>query len=150
MSLQTRAFSALLDLVKFIPLIDSFASRLSTKLPKYVSWSFDPFTYKLNAFSFHWPNNVCVFRPINLLEIIVRKIDSEQLHNVLLITLSWKGLTCLPFIISHLIIDPILISSVYVEGRLPTRYPCNWMSWSTFKFLQNSRHISRSHKRSHR
>ena len=54
--LQKRGFPASIDLVKFIPLIDSFASRLSTKLPENVSWSFDPHVSKVNAFPFHWPN----------------------------------------------------------------------------------------------
>jgi hypothetical protein len=127
--ISQEAFHTLLTLIPFNPPIDLFASRLSAKLPVYVSWDNDPFSSHNNAFSFPWPNKVYAFPPIPLISKTIHKIISDNVHNVLLITPAWPGLVCLPIIMSLLIANPIFIPSLHLEGCLPTRHAFSLMAW---------------------
>jgi hypothetical protein len=127
--ISQEAFNGLLAFLPFVPSMDLFASRLSAKLPVYVSWQTDPFSSFDNAFSISWPNNVYAFPPITLISKVIHKIVSERVNNILLITPAWPGLVCLPIILSLLIANPIFIPSSYLEGCLPTRHPFCLMAW---------------------
>jgi hypothetical protein len=128
-ALQQDAFSVLLTLLPFQPALDLFASRLTAKLPRYVSWHRDPFSVYNNAFSFTWSSDMYAFPPITLISRVVKKIIADEAQNVVLITPAWPGLVSLPLILSHLISNPVFIPSTYLVGCLPTRHPFNLMAW---------------------
>lgn len=50
--LSQQVFDEILSILDFHPALDMFASRISSKLPRYVSWKFDPYAFKVDAFSF--------------------------------------------------------------------------------------------------
>lgn len=135
-SISTSAFSAVLSLISFKPTLDLFASRLTHKLESYVSYKFDPFSERTDAFSFPWPNEVYLFPPINLIGRCVQKIMEENVNNALIITPAWPGLVSLPTITSLLIEPPVLIDSIHLEGQPPTRHPFSMMAWPTSTNLQ--------------
>lgn len=60
-SINSSSFSTLISLSSFTPEIDLFASRLTAKLPHYVSWKYDPFSSHVDAFSIEWSNNIYIF-----------------------------------------------------------------------------------------
>lgn len=138
-SLSCEAFKELILCIPFQLKVDLFASRLSHKLPLYASWKFDPFAWKVNAFSFTWPNNVYFFPPINLITKSVHKFVQDEVKLGVLITPDWSGITILPKIISLLVADPIFIPSYYFEGQIPTRHPFNLMAWPISTPAENSR-----------
>ena len=45
-ALCSNGFQLLIDLLPFKPEIDLFATRLTNKLPKYISWHRDPYAWK--------------------------------------------------------------------------------------------------------
>lgn len=129
--LNKDIFLHLLSQIKFSPSLDLFASRLSAQLPNYVSRFHDPFSRAINAFSFKWPDDIYVFPPINLVTKVVDKFIRDNVDNALLITPAWQGLVSLPKIMTLLIDYPIFISSVHLEGCVPTRRPLPLMAWPT-------------------
>lgn len=143
-SLSKKAFTDILALIEFVPTVDLFASRLTAKLPLYISQFYDPFSYKVNAFSISWPNNIYIFPPINLISKVVQKIIEGNLDNVLLVTPAWPGLISLPTIISMLFDNPIFIPSHYLEGCLPTRHPFHLMAWCISTKLQKTEAYQRT------
>ena len=128
-SITLDCFVSILSMINFSPTIDLFASRLTAKLSYYVSQFYDPFSTKINAFTFPWPNNVYLFPPINLISKVVNKLISDNVHNALLITPAWPGLLSLPTILNLLIDSPIFIPSVHLEGCLPIRHSLTLMAW---------------------
>lgn len=128
-SLNTDIFKKLLLKIPFTPKVDLFASRLTNKTPIYVSWRFDPFAWKVNAFSFNWPNEIYLFPPINLISKSVQKFIDDEVEMGILITPDWPSLTVLPKILTLLFSDPVFIPTCYFEGQRPTRHAFNLMAW---------------------
>lgn len=122
-------FDSLLLNVNFSPTLDLFASQSNFRLPKFVSWHYDPNAYKTNAFSFKWPNQVYLFPPINLIAKCIHKLIADEVHQALLITPAWPGLVSMPTIQSMLIDKPVFIPYSFLEGPLPTRRRFHMMGW---------------------
>lgn len=89
--------------------IDLFASRLTHKLPKYVSRSLDPFAHKTDAFSFPWKGCVYLFPPIPIISRVIQKFIHDQVEIGLLILPFWPGLPDIPSLIDLLIDNPVLL-----------------------------------------
>ena len=49
-SLCLSGFQLLISALPFYPEVDLFATRLTNKLPKYISWKPDPYAWKIYAF----------------------------------------------------------------------------------------------------
>ena len=97
------------------PDIDLFATRLKSKLPKYVSWKPDPGSVLLDAFSISW--NYCYsycFPPFSLIWKVMDKIRREC-QFALLITSLWPTQSWLPGIPRQAIATPQLFSRRYLQ-----------------------------------
>lgn len=148
-ALSVSAFSFIISIISFNPSIDLFASRLSAKIPRYVSRFRDPFSFKIDAFSFTWPNKVYMFPPISQIPKVISKIQSDEVKEALLITPAWPGLTSLPTILSLMVDSPIFIPAAHLEGPSPTRHPFHMMGWIISSqqqkqraYLQTLQHVS--------
>ena len=130
LQLSHVAFDKLCSLIPFPLSYDLFASRYSRKLPCFASRYQDPLAWKVDAFSFVWPNNCYIFPPINLIPRILRKFKCDNVEYGLLLTPAWQTLSSLPMIIDLLCFYPIFVPSSFVEGEFPTRRPFNLMAWS--------------------
>lgn len=128
-ALKQDAFNSLLQLVPFTVNIDLFASRLTNKLPRFVSHRADPFAWKHDAFSFPWPHHVYLFPPIPLLARAISKFIKDEVCNGLVITPAWPSLPTFPVLAKSLISDPILIPSSCLEGQLPLRHRFHLLAW---------------------
>ena len=128
-SLRSVAFSSLLQLIPILPSIDLFASKSNAKLDRYCSWFYDPLAFKINTFSFSWPDACYLFPPINLISKCLKKIIIDNVKFALLITPAWPGLLSLPIILLNLCGNPIFIPHDHLEGSYPTRYPFPMMAW---------------------
>ena len=117
------------QLIPFELTIDSFASDKNKKLPIFASLSNHPNAFKINAFSFLWPEGVYLFPPIPIISKCVHKFVSDEVKCGLLITPAWPSIVKLQTIISLLFKDPILIPASNLVGCLLTRYPFNLMAW---------------------
>ena len=60
-SLCLSGFQLLISVLHFYPEVDLFATRLTNKLPKYVSWKPDPYAWKIDAFYCQWPDKSVFF-----------------------------------------------------------------------------------------
>ena len=76
-----------------------------------------------NGFSFKWSNNIYMFPPIPVINKTIIKFQADGVHNGILITPAWPGLTTIPIIISLSIADPIFIPASHLMGPWPTRHP---------------------------
>ena len=73
------------------PEVDLFASRLNTKLGKYVAWGPDPGAWKIDAFTLDWSNyDSYIFPPFSLLGRVLRKIRSDGARATL-VAPDWPG-----------------------------------------------------------
>lgn len=142
------SFNDLIEVLNFCPQVDLFASRLNHKLPCYVSRSFDPFSWKVDAFTFSWPHSVYMFPPINLLKQALIKFIHENIHLGILVTPAWPGMPEVPLIVQYLIADPVLIPEGCLEGKRPTRFPFNLAVWpiSTIK-IKTQDYLSQRERR---
>ena len=78
------------------PKVDLFASRITKKLPCYVSWSPDPEAWKVDAFSFPWTDTVFyVFPPFSLVNRVLQKLLADNSRAILVVpewaTQPWYG-----------------------------------------------------------
>ena len=106
-----------------------FASKLNKKLQHYCSILEDPNCFRIDAFSFLWPNNVYIFPPIPLIPKALLKAFRDNVDQCLFITPAWHSLSMVPLLSRSLISNPIFISSDYLSGCLPTRHRFNLMAW---------------------
>ena len=127
--LSHYGFDLLTQKIPFPLELDLFASRFSRKLPRFVSRFPDNLSWKVDAFSFSWPNNIYIFPPINFIPRVIQKLIDDKTHNAVLITPAWPSLSSLPSLLDLLIFDPVFIPSCLVEGKFPTRREFNLVGW---------------------
>ena len=127
--LSHNAFNLLSSCLDFPLYVDLFASRFSCKLPQYVSQFPDNNAWKIDAFSFSWPDNLYIFPPIKLISKVLQKFKTDSVSQAILLTPAWPSLPSLPIIFELLFSDPILIPVFYFEGQFPTRRPFDVMAW---------------------
>lgn len=122
-------FSELILHIPFNLNMDVFASCNTYKIPSYVSLLSDPHASAIDAFSFHWSENLYLFPPIPLIPRVVQKIKTDHCDNILLITPAWPGLISVPTILSLMCSNPIFIPSNHLQGQIPTRHPFCLIAW---------------------
>ena len=90
--------------------VDLFASRLSTKLPRYYSWRPDPGAEAVNALTQNWTIiRGYAFPPFCLIGRCLTKIQTEGVPHVLLITPLWKSQPWFPILTSMVADIPVLL-----------------------------------------
>ena len=74
------------------PSIDLFASRLNTKVKKFISWHPDPQAFAIDAFTLNWSQfDLCfIFPPFSLMTRCIRKIQQENAR-ALVVAPHWPG-----------------------------------------------------------
>lgn len=83
-TLQQNIFEKLLKIFPDIS-VDLFASRINSKLPKYVTYLPDPLAYAIDAFTLHWTQELFyIFPPFSLIAKIIQKIEREKTEAVLI------------------------------------------------------------------
>ena len=94
------------------PDVDLFASRNNTKLPRYVSWEPEPDSWRTDAFSFSWNDNMLYycFPPFSLLPRVINKIQQDQARAIV-IAPNWESQPWLP----------LLFREATTTLRFPTR-----------------------------
>ncbi len=91
------------------PLIDLFASRLNTQLPKFISWQPDPRAWRVQALRIRWTHlQAYAFPPFNLLNRIVEKIMVDRAQ-ILLVTPAWRSQAWFPSLLLLTVAPPVLI-----------------------------------------
>lgn len=102
--------------------MDLLASRISHKLPRYVSWLPDPFAEKVNAFSFCWTNiQFYAFPLFSLILKTVRKAVLEQAHGIL-ITPTWTAQPWFPKLKK--------IAEIHRLGKISLRNTIDQETWA--------------------
>ena len=92
--------------------VDLFASRLSTQLPKYMSWKPDPGALATDALNQPWGNiNSYAFPPFSLIGRCLSKIRREEVQRVVLIAPLWTAQPWFPDLMRMLYREPILLPS---------------------------------------
>lgn len=109
-------------LKQFGPLdIDLFASRISHKLPRYVSWLPDPYAENIDAFSFPWGDDYFyAFPPFSLILKTARKVLLERAHGIL-ITPVWTAQPWYPKLIR--------IAQQHRLGKIPLKNTIDQETW---------------------
>lgn len=86
----------------FIPVIDLFASHLTTKCEKYVSWQRDPGSVEIDAFTISWPNQFYAFPPFNLVSKVLAKVERESVYGILVVP-NWPAQSWFPGFMSMVV-----------------------------------------------
>ena len=87
-SLESQTFACIIEQLPFPLKIDIFASKYSFKLSHYVRRYFYPSTWKVDAFSFPWPNNIYDFLPLSQNSKDTNEIWSDEVEDIAFITLA--------------------------------------------------------------
>lgn len=92
------------------PIIDLFASRLNSQLPRYVAWRPDPNAEAIDAFKLDWSNFNCsyIFPPFSVLGAVLQKVDQDQAE-VIVIAPMWTTQSWYPHLLRLLSAQPILL-----------------------------------------
>jgi hypothetical protein len=87
------------------PDIDLFASRLNTKCKKFCSFEPDPECEAVNAFSLNWRQFDCcyAFPPFNLVGKVIRKMQQDQVKQLLLVCPKWPSQLWFPLVQKYLV-----------------------------------------------
>ena len=92
------------------PDCDIFASRLNTKLQRFVSWKPDPEAEHTDAFSFDWHDYglLYMFPPFSLIPRVLRKIEEDQAEAILIAPL-WTTQYWFPGLMRLLVNRPVVL-----------------------------------------
>jgi hypothetical protein len=77
------------------PQIDLFASRLNCQIDRYFSWKPDPHALAIDAMSETWDEFFYAFPPFNMIGRVLRKIELEGSHGVVVVP-KWTTQTWWP------------------------------------------------------
>ena len=143
-SLSSNSFQLLNSLLPFHPEIDLFATRLTNKLPRYIPWQYDPYAWKINAFSCQWPNEAYLFFIINWISESVNKFIQDKVTYGVILTPAWPGLSAIPKILFHycLMLQFLYLPSVSKASYLPATHS-TWLLGLFPLFLPKPRLITR-------
>ena len=108
-TLDRTIFRDCLNVVKLVPNIDLFASRLNHQLQPYVSWHPDPGAVAVDAFHLSWkPYMPYMFPPFSLISRVLQKIQRERIQGIIIV-LKWPTQTWWPVLMRMLIDNPVLL-----------------------------------------
>ena len=91
------------------PTIDMFASRINTRLPRYISFMPDAEAIAINAFHHKWEEFAYIFPPFNLVPRVLKKIKEDQTKAVILVFPRWEGAFWFPQIYKMCLIPPLFL-----------------------------------------
>ena len=90
--------------------VDLFASRTSHQLPQYVSWKPDPHCLFTDAFQKIWENCIpYAFPPFCLISRVLKKVNTDKVQKMILITPLWTTQTWYPLVLSMSTQNPLLL-----------------------------------------
>ena len=110
--------------------IDLFASRIHHHLPLYASRLPDPEAEFIDAFSFHWPDNIYLFPPIVLISRVINKFKSDNCQFGLLIAPSYPSSPFLSSLLDLCISPPISLPDSAVIRETRHCKVSQMMAWS--------------------
>lgn len=111
-TLDRTIFRDCLNVVKLVPNIDLFASRLNHQLQPYVSWHPDLGAVAVDAFHLSWkPYMPYTFPPFSLISRVLQKIQRERVQGIIIVP-KWPTQTWWPFLMRMLIDNPVLLPNI--------------------------------------
>lgn len=97
----------------FEPYVDLFAAYSNAKCKCYVSWKADPFSWKVDAFTLCWTNQLFyAFPPFNLVGKVLAKIISDKAEGIVVCPF-WSHQSWFP------LFNKLLISNLLILGPAP-------------------------------
>lgn len=102
-SLSDSAFNQIVN--RFTtPRVDLFASRLNHKTQAYCSWEPDPKSLHVDSFTLDWGNlGTCyAFPPFNLVGHVIKKLQIDEVEDLLLVCPDWPAQYWYPMIQRHI------------------------------------------------
>src|SRR6185437_7218412 len=114
--------------------IDLFANRTNTQLPRFYSWTPDPFAEATDAFLQSWnKQNLWANPPWILIPQILSKTIHEKATLTILVPL-WESAPWFPTLLNLLIAPPIVISTEHIVHPIDNQrhYPLRNPQWSLF------------------
>jgi len=69
----------------FEPVIDLFATHMTRKCSRFVSWLPDPESEAVDAFSIKWENNFYAFPPFNMIAKVLKKIELDKVFGIVVV-----------------------------------------------------------------
>ena len=101
-----------------IPQIDLFASRLSYRLPKYMSWHPDPCSCGVDSLHHSWRNIYgYAFPPFCSVGKVLTKVRKDQ--SLLIITPAWQTQPWYAVLLSMLVQHPIILTNLTILVQDP-------------------------------
>jgi len=91
---------------------DLFASRLSSQLPRFVSWKPDPLAVATDAFTQDWntlPEKLYANPPWSMIGRVLSLVHSQGVLELVLVAPVWKAQAWYPMLLQMLVRVPILI-----------------------------------------
>lgn len=105
--LHQRYFNRLSEIFG-TPEMDLFASVDNKKCEIYASWRLDPFSYRVDAFTFSWKSiNFYAFPPFSLVLRCLKKIKTDQAEGILIVP-WWPNQPWFPLFRQMCTSDPIM------------------------------------------
>lgn len=93
-----------------VPDIDLFAAGNNKKLSMFVSWTPQPGSYHVDAFTLSWSNlYVYIFPPFSLLLLTAQKLVQDKVEDALAIVPWWPTQVWFPLIMKLLAQNPVLL-----------------------------------------
>lgn len=116
------------------PEIDLFASRLNKQVHKFCSWTLDPESTFVDAFTINWGSFYCyLFPPFSLLAQCIKKIERDKAEAIVVAPL-WPTQVWFARMLQMLVNSPIVIKAAdnlltlpYKEMKHPLRKTLNLM-----------------------
>ena len=120
-SLDQSWFNELLHWIDFTPEVDLFASHLNTKISKFCSRTTDPLSWHVDAFTISWTGlKIYCFAPFSLIGRILKKIESDQVQQAMVIVPLHPSSSWFPRFIHMCREPPLLLPKKVVHSlKLP-------------------------------
>ena len=84
--LKTSIFQQIIQKLQFFPDVDLFASRRNHQVDNYVSWTPDPDSMSVDAFSVSWSNiKFFAYPPFSMVGAAISKIVQDQATGIMII-----------------------------------------------------------------
>ena len=107
--LPKKYFKSLCDHFQFSPTIDLFASRLNTRLPRYMAFAPDPDCVHMDCFTSSWCNEkLYIFAPFNLIHRTLQCIQRDQCTALIVFPL-WPTQPWFSSLLQLLARNPVLL-----------------------------------------
>lgn len=103
-----------------MPTVDLFATRSNRLVPAYVSRYPEKEALATDAFSTDWSQHeLPIAHPsIRLIPKVLRRVDDQRIHRLILVLPDWPSLPFYPLILSRAVARPLKLSNEYVsQGR---------------------------------